>query len=230
MVIELIHLGCHWHARKYSSFLPDSSSALLVTKIVSVCLFRTTEVALFGTWKRIRSPCWALLALSGNTYKLNRALLRKQIWVVNSAKRRTYIGQFGLVQSILASGGSKIDTRSPKIQNTFFIDICWSQRGGSAMCNLSFLMNHLLDSWPSSLSKSFLKAPTANFANHSWHGPVHYRLSGKVVQENMGLPGTGKPGQWLRDICGRQAPMHSFPKEDFLQFPLSMFSVCIWTC
>ena len=139
MVIELIHLGCHWHARKYSRFLPDSSSALLVTKIVSVCLSRTTEVALFGTWKRIRSPCWALLALSGNTYKLNRALLRKQIWVVNSANRRTYMGQFGLVQSILASGGSKIDTRSPKIQNTFFIDICWSQRGSSAMCNLSFL-------------------------------------------------------------------------------------------
>ena len=117
-----------------------------------------------------------------------------------------------------------------KSQNTFFIDICWSQRGGSAMCNLSFLMNHLLDSWPSSLSKSFLKAPTANFANNSWHGPVHYRLSGKVVQENMGLPGTGKPGQWLRDICGREAPMYSFPKEDFLQFLLSMFSVCIWTC
>lgn len=131
MVIELIHLGCHWHARKYSSFLPDSSSALLVTKIVSVCLFRTTEVALFGTWKRIRSPCWALLALSGNTYKLNRALLRKQIWVVNSAKRRTYIGQFGLVQSILASGGSKIDTRSPKIHSlSIFVGV----RGVAAQC------------------------------------------------------------------------------------------------
>ena len=156
MVIQLIHMDCHWHARKYSNFLPDSSSALLVTKIVSVCLFRTAEVALFGTWKRIRSPCCALLALSGNTDKLNRALLRKQIWVVNSAKRRTHIGQFGLVQSILASGGSKIDTRSPKIQNTFLIGIYRSQRGGSAMCNLSFLMNYLLDSWPSSLSKSFL--------------------------------------------------------------------------
>ena len=31
-----------------SSFLPDSSSALLVTKIVSVCLFRTAEVEWFA--------------------------------------------------------------------------------------------------------------------------------------------------------------------------------------
>ena len=133
MVIELIHLGCHWHARKYSRFLPDSSSALLVTKIVSVSLFRTTEVALFGTWKRIRSPCWALLALSGNTYKLNRALLRKQIWVVNSAKRRTYIGQFGLVQSIWQVEAAKLTREVPKYK-IHSLSIFVGVRGVAAQC------------------------------------------------------------------------------------------------
>ena len=171
MVIELIHLGCHWPARKYSSFLPDSSSALLVTKIVSVCLFRTTELALFGTWKRIRSPCWALLALSGNTYKLNRALLRKQIWVVNSAKRRTYIGQFGLVQSIWQVEAAKLTREVQKyILYRYLLESEGWQR------NVQFIIFDESSTWLMTLisEQIFLKSSNSKFCKPlmTWPCPL----------------------------------------------------------
>ena len=119
-----------------------------------------------------------------------------------------------------------------KSQNTKYILYRYLLESEGWQRNVQFIIFDESSTWLMTLisEQIFLKSSNNNFANNSWHGPVHYRLSGKVVQENMGLPGTGKPGQWLRDICGRQTPMHSIPKEDFLQFPLSMFSVYIWTC
>ena len=174
MVIELIHLGCHWHARRYSSFLPDSSSALLVTKIVSVCLFRTTEVALFGTWKRIRSPCWALLALSGNTYKLNRALLRKQIWVVNSAKKADL---YRPVRSCSINFGKwRQQNWHEKSQNTKYILYRYLLESEGWQRNVQFIIFDESSTWLMTLisEQIFLKSSNSKFCKQfmTWPCPL----------------------------------------------------------
>ena len=97
---------------------------------------------------------------------------------------RTYLGQFGLFNQFWQMEAAKLTREAPKYNPYWYL---LDSEGRQSRMQFSILYESC--TWLITIisEKIFLTAPTANFAK------------------------IGKPGQWLRDSCGWQATIHSFP-------------------